>query len=69
MLSKGNNKSIVPKTEKQEIDMLIEDLKKNKSMLLINLWKFGIPNVIRKSIWTLVIGNSLEITPNLYEIL
>lgn len=49
--------------------MLIEDLKKNKSMLLINLWKFGIPNVIRKSIWTLVIGNSLEITPNLYEIL
>ena len=33
------------------------------------LWKLGIPDFVRKKIWPVVIGNRLELTPNLYEIL
>ena len=38
-------------------------------MLLVILWKLGIPDWARKTLWTLAIGNSLEITESLYDIL
>ncbi len=44
------------------------EIAKNKSLLLVILWKQGIPDWVRKTIWPLVIGNRLEVTQNLYEI-
>lgn len=41
----------------------------DKSLLLISLWKIGMPPWVRKTIWPLTIGNRLEITQNLYNIL
>lgn len=40
-----------------------------KSLLLITLWKIGIPKWVRKTLWPLAIGNRLEITEDLYNIL
>lgn len=42
---------------------------KNKSLLLMILWKLGIPDFVRKTIWPVIIGNKLELTETLYEIL
>ena len=36
-------------------------------MLLVILWKLGIPGWVRKTLWTLSIGNRLEITEMLYQ--
>ena len=47
-----------------------DDLKiKNiKSVLLVSLWKSGIPAWVRKTIWPLAIINRLEINKSLYLI-
>lgn len=36
--------------------------------LLSTLWKFGLPEGSRKTLWPIVIGNSLGLTPALYEL-
>ena len=36
-------------------------------MLLVILWKLGIPSWARKTLWTLSIGNRLEVTELLYQ--
>ena len=36
--------------------------------LLSTLWKFGLPQSSRKTLWPVVIGNNLGLTPALYEI-
>jgi hypothetical protein len=33
------------------------------------IWKLGIPGWVKKTIWPLTIGNRLEVTRNLYNIL
>ena len=38
------------------------------SSLLSTLWKFGLPESSRKTLWPVVIGNNLGLTPSLYEI-
>lgn len=38
-----------------------------KTPLLHTLWKYGLPNNSRKTLWPIVIGNALGITPVLYE--
>lgn len=50
----------------EELDLVNQQ---GKSLLLISLWKIGMPNWVRKTIWPLTIGNRLEITENLYLIL
>jgi len=34
----------------------------DKSLLLVYLWKIGVPDWVKKTVWPLVIGNGLEIT-------
>lgn len=36
---------------------------------LKNLWKHGLPEKSRKTLWPLVIGNNLAITPAMIELL
>lgn len=42
---------------------------KNKSLLLMILWKLGIPDFVRKTIWPIIIGNRLELSEQLFKIL
>ena len=37
-----------------------------KSPLLSTLWKFGLPETSRTTLWPIVIGNPLGLTPALY---
>lgn len=53
----------------QEIDQLISKLNQNKNYLLINLSKLGSPDWVKQSLWELYIGNSLQISQKLYNIL
>ena len=39
----------------------LKDICKNKSLLLVTLWKRGIPGWIRKTLWPISIGNRLEV--------
>ena len=41
---------------------------KSKQPLLVALWKYGLPEASRKTMWPLVIGNNLKINKELYEI-
>lgn len=41
----------------------------NKSLLLYQVWRLGIPDWLRKTIWPITVGNRLEITPTLYQLL
>lgn len=41
----------------------------DKSLLLVYLWKIGVPDWVKKTVWPLVIGNGLEITEQYYTIL
>ena len=47
----------------------IRTMCKSKSLLLYHVWRLGIPDWLRKTIWPITIGNRLEITPNLYNLL
>jgi hypothetical protein len=38
-----------------------------KTPLLQTLWKYGLPATSRKTLWPIVIGNALGITPTLYD--
>jgi hypothetical protein len=38
-----------------------------KTPLLQTLWRYGLPPNSRKTLWPIVIGNALGITPILYE--
>ena len=40
---------------------------KVKTSLLDTLWKLGLPSNSRKTLWPLVIGNNLAITPTMIE--
>lgn len=42
--------------------------KKNKSVLLMILWKLGLPDFARKTLWPIIIGNNLKIREDLYRI-
>lgn len=60
------------KTGVEEIDReeeAIRNMCKNKTLLLFHVWKLGIPDWLRKTIWPITIGNRLEITPTLYQLL
>ena len=48
---KTNNKA---KQDYEELEIVNTH---NKSLLLITLWKIGIPKWVRKTIWPLAIGN------------
>lgn len=39
----------------------------SNSSLLSTLWKFGLPESSRKTLWPVVIGNNLGLTSSLYE--
>ena len=39
----------------------IKELCKNKSLLLVLLWKKGVPSWVRKTLWPIAIGNRLEV--------
>jgi cytohesin/brefeldin A-inhibited guanine nucleotide-exchange protein len=45
----------------------VDEIVKDKDNLLINIWKKGVPNWVRKTIWPILIGNKLEITMELYS--
>ena len=47
----------------------LREICQNKSMLLYHVWRLGIPDWLRKTIWPITIGNRLEITPSLYQVL
>jgi len=51
--------------EETEVDLLI----KNKDLMLVGLWKKGIPHWLRRTLWPIAIGNQLEVTEQLYEVL
>ena len=53
--------------EEVDTDEEIKNLCRNRSLLLVILWKKGIPPWIRKTLWPIVIGNRLEV--NLIKIL
>jgi len=40
-----------------------------KDRLMINLWKRGLPDWVRKTMWPAIISNKLEITSKLYNTL
>jgi cytohesin/brefeldin A-inhibited guanine nucleotide-exchange protein len=46
-----------------------KEMCKNKSLLLVSVWRKGIPDWLRKTLWPITIGNRLEVTQSLYEIL
>ncbi|CAD8171137.1 unnamed protein product [Paramecium pentaurelia] len=48
--------------------MMVEG-KKNKSVLLMILWKLGLPDFARRTLWPIIIGNNLKIRQELYTIL
>lgn len=52
-------------TEENELRILCH----NKSLLLFHVWRLGIPDWLRKTIWPITVGNRLEITPVLYQML
>jgi len=47
--------------EEFDSDDEIESICRNRSLLLVILWKKGIPPWIRKTLWPIVIGNRLEV--------
>lgn len=47
--------------EDADTDEEIQSICRNKSLLLVILWKKGIPPWIRKTLWPIVIGNRLEV--------
>lgn len=77
--SKRRSPSPTPVRSENDENIMIEDadsdeedlrnMCKNKSLLLFHVWRLGIPDWLRKTIWPITIGNRLEITPTLYEIL
>jgi len=46
-----------------------KEMCKNKSLLLVSVWRKGVPDWLRKTLWPITIGNRLEMTQTLYEIL
>ncbi|KAL4445926.1 hypothetical protein ABPG74_010918 [Tetrahymena malaccensis] len=54
--------------ESEMIREHIEDLQKDKEILFIRLWKQGLPHFVRKTLYKLSIGNSLQITHQYYLI-
>lgn len=44
-----------------DTDEEIKSLCRNKSLLLVILWKKGIPPWVRKTLWPIAIGNRLEV--------
>ena len=52
-------------TEESELRALC----RNKSLLLYHVWRLGIPEWLRRTIWPISIGNRLEITLTLYQML
>jgi len=53
--------------EEEQLDF--EQMFKNKNLMLIYLWKRGIPHWLRSTLWPISIGNQLEVTEHLYEVL
>ena len=51
---------------KKGLEENIEILQANHEEIL-NLWTFGLPTWLRKNLWSIVIGNELEITENLFQ--
>ena len=43
--------------DESEVDLMI----KNKDLMLIGLWKKGIPHWLRRTLWPIAIGNQLEV--------
>jgi hypothetical protein len=78
-LFKSNNKKTSPAKDTASKHLVLDDREdsdtelklicKNKSLLLVTLWKKGIPDWLRKILWTISMGNQLEVTQSLYEIL
>lgn len=50
----------VEEEEEDEIDIQLES--KDKSLLLVTLWKRGIPDWLRSILWPIAISNQLEVS-------
>lgn len=66
--SPNKNKHLVL-DEVDETENELRQIARTKSLLLVTLWKRGIPDWLRKTLWPICIGNQLEITENLYAVL
>lgn len=62
---KNRNDALFASYHDEEVDTddEIESICRNRSLLLVILWKKGIPPWIRKTLWPIVIGNRLEVSP------
>ncbi|CAK74100.1 unnamed protein product (macronuclear) [Paramecium tetraurelia] len=60
-----SNQSEVNNGSNIQQEMIVQG-KKNKSMLLMILWKLGLPDFTRRTLWPIIIGNNLKIREELY---
>ncbi|CAD8180454.1 unnamed protein product [Paramecium pentaurelia] len=62
-----SNQSEINNGSNIQQEMIVQG-KKNKSMLLMILWKLGLPDFARRTLWPIIIGNNLKIREELYSI-
>jgi hypothetical protein len=55
--------------EMDDTDFELTRICKNKSLLLVTLWKKGIPDWLRNTLWPICIGNQLEVNQFLKSIM
>ncbi|CAD8189654.1 unnamed protein product [Paramecium octaurelia] len=58
-----SNQSEVNNESNIQQEMIVHG-KKNKSKLLMILWKFGLPDFARRTLWPIIIGNNLKSEKN-----
>ena len=46
----------------------LKELSKSKNSFLSNIWRKGIPNWLKKTVWPITIGNRLEVVISKYFI-
>lgn len=59
--SPNKNKHLVL-DEVDETENELRQIARTKSLLLVTLWKRGIPDWLRKTLWPICIGNQLEVS-------
>lgn len=52
-------------SEEEDDDAEFLEICKNKNILMVTLWKRGIPDWLRSTLWPISIANQLEVTCNL----
>jgi hypothetical protein len=59
--SKGSKHLVLDEIDETESEL--RQIAKTKSLLLVTVWKKGIPDWLRKTLWPICIGNQLEVLP------